>query len=280
MADLAVTGSRSRGAVVDSAVLVGRKAGVSVRELGDITLFFVRALWGMRHVPRHFEEFIRFAAYVALSTLPVVVFINYFMGSECGLESWYSLKIVGVQDLGGVFVAFCDLRECTPIYFGFAVGAKVGCGLAAELGTMRISQEIDALETLGINTVDYLVSTRVLACLLVLPLLHVAALASSFVASFVVQILQISALSRGIYLDYFWRFMSPLDLVFSLVKAMSFALCTIACGIYYGYHVTGGSDGVGRAAAKTTGISMIFVIIFNSIFTQVFWGVNPRTPVP
>ena len=95
---------------------------------------------------------------------------------------------------------------------------------------MRISQEIDALETLGINTVDYLVSTRVLACLLVLPLLHIAALASSFIASFVVQILQIQALSQGIYLDYFWRFMNPLDFVFSLIKAMSFALCTIMPG--------------------------------------------------
>jgi phospholipid/cholesterol/gamma-HCH transport system permease protein len=268
------------GVILGPATAIGHKTAVALGELGEITVFFVRALWGIRHVHRHFEEFIRFAAYVALSTLPVVVVINYFMGSECGLESWYSLKIIGVQDLGGVFDAFCDLRECTPIYFGFAIGAKVGCGLAAELGTMRISQEIDALKTLGINTIDYLVSTRVLACLLVLPLLHVAALAASFVASFVVQILQIQALSRGIYLDYFWRFMNPLDLVYSLVKAMSFALCTIACGIYYGYNVTGGSDGVGRAAAKTTGISMIFVIIFNSIFTQVFWGVNPHTPVP
>ncbi|HEY2705918.1 MAG TPA: ABC transporter permease [Candidatus Dormibacteraeota bacterium] len=279
MADVPIGAPRG-GALLGPATAAGRKTAVALGELGEITLFFARALWGIRHVHRHFEEFIRFAAYVALSTLPVVVVINYFMGSECGLESWYSLKIIGVQDLGGVFDAFCDLRECTPIYFGFAIGAKVGCGLAAELGTMRISQEIDALKTLGVNTIDYLVSTRVLACLLVLPLLHVAALASSFVASFVVQILQIQALSRGIYLDYFWRFMNPLDLVYSLVKAMSFALCTISCGIYYGYNVTGGSDGVGRAAAKTTGISMIFVIIFNSIFTQVFWGVNPHTPVP
>jgi phospholipid/cholesterol/gamma-HCH transport system permease protein len=279
MADLAASPSRG-GLVLTSAVIAGRKTGSAVREVGEITVFFIRALWGIRHVPQHFEEFLRFAAYVALSTLPVVVFINYFMGSECGLESWYSLKIIGVQDLGGVFVAFCDLRECTPIYFGFAVGAKVGCGLAAELGTMRISQEIDALETLGMNPIEYLVSPRVLACLLVLPLLHVAALAASFVASFVVQILQISALSRGIYLDYFWRFMNPLDFVYSLVKALSFALCAIACGIYYGYNVRGGSEGVARAAAKTTGIAMIFVVIFNSIFSQLFWGVNPRTPVP
>src|SRR6266853_696762 len=107
-------------------------------------------------------------------------------------------KTVGaVRELGEIF-----------LFFGLAVGAKVGCGLAAELGTMRISQEIDALETLGVNTIHYLVSTRILACLIVLPLLHVAALTSGFIASYVVQIFQIHQLSQGIYLDYFWRFMN------------------------------------------------------------------------
>ncbi|TMD09158.1 MAG: ABC transporter permease [Chloroflexi bacterium] len=276
MADVAVTAPAGAGPLG----VAGRKTVGAVRELGEIFLFFGRALWGMRTVPKHQEEFFRFAAYVALSTLPIVVCIAYFMGAECGLESWYSLKIIGVQDLGGVFNAFCDLRECIPIYFGFAVGAKVGCGLAAELGTMRISQEIDALQTLGINTIHYLVSTRILACLIVLPLLHVAALTSGFIASYVVQIFQIHQLSQGIYLDYFWRFMNPLDFVYSLVKAMSFALCTIMTGVFYGYNVRGGSAGVGRAAAKTTGISMIFVIIANAVFTQLFWGVNPRAPIP
>src|SRR5260370_36237312 len=118
--------------------VAGRKTVGAVGELGEMFLLCGRELWRMRTVPKHQEEFFRFAAYVALSTLPIVVCIAYFMGAECGLESWYSLKIIGVQDLGGVFNAFCDLRECIPIYFGFPVAAKLGCGLAAELGTMRI----------------------------------------------------------------------------------------------------------------------------------------------
>src|SRR4030081_503381 len=150
--------------------------------LGEVIAFAARALAGMPRAAMRFAgEVWWYAAFLAIGSTPVALVITYFSGSECSVEAYYSLhQLGGAESLAGVFNALCDLREITPLFFGFAVGAKVGCGLVAELGTMRINEEIDALETMGVNSVRYLVSTRMAAALLVTPLMYVLALAGSF----------------------------------------------------------------------------------------------------
>src|SRR5437016_13819272 len=156
--------------------------------LGGIVLFAARALRSVPRALRYRKEIWWYAAFLALGSTPVALVMTYFSGSECSVEAYYSLhQLGGAESLAGVFNALCDMREITPLFFGFAIGAKVGCGIVAELGTMRINEEIDALETMGIPSVPYLVSTRMLAALLVMPLMYVLALASSFFASWVVQ---------------------------------------------------------------------------------------------
>ncbi|PZR81344.1 MAG: ABC transporter permease, partial [Candidatus Aeolococcus gillhamiae] len=91
-----------------------------------------------------------YAAFLAIGSTPIALVLTYFTGSECSIEAYYSLSQIGAQSLAGVFNAICDTREITPLFFGFAIGAKVGCGLVAELGTMRVNEEIDALEVMGI----------------------------------------------------------------------------------------------------------------------------------
>src|SRR5256885_16235332 len=172
------------------------------------------------------------------------------------------------------------MREITPLFFGFAIGAKVGCGLVAELGTMRINEEIDAVETMGVPSVPFLVSTRMIACLLVLPLMYVLSLATSFFASWVVQRFQIGLVSNGVYFSYFWRFTNLTDFGYSVIKAVIFAFLVICVGVYYGYHVEGGPVGIGRAVAKTMAISLWRIVVVNAILTEVFWANNPHRPHP
>src|SRR5438270_1281132 len=175
--------------------------------LGEIVLFAIRALSQVPRALRSRSEIWWYAAFLAIGSTPVALVMTYFSGSECSVEAYYSLhQLGGAESLAGVFNALCDMREITPIFFGFAIGAKVGCGLVAELGTMRINEEIDALETMGVPSVPFLVTTRMIAALLVLPLMYVLALATSFFASWVVQRFQIGLVSNGVYFSYFWRF--------------------------------------------------------------------------
>jgi phospholipid/cholesterol/gamma-HCH transport system permease protein len=249
--------------------------------LGEVLTFSARALAGIPRALRHSAEVWWYAAFLALGSTPVALVITYFSGSECSVEAYYSLhQLGGAESLAGVFNALCDLREITPLFYGFAVGAKVGCGLVAELGTMRINEEIDALETMGVDSVRYLVSTRMIAALLVMPLMYVLALASSFLASWIVQHYQIGLVSDGVYFSYFWRFTNLLDLLFSMTKAVVFAFTIICVAVYYGYHVTGGPVGIGRAVAKTMALSLVLTVVLNAVLTQVFWGTNPNLPIP
>jgi phospholipid/cholesterol/gamma-HCH transport system permease protein len=207
--------------------------------------------------------------------------MTYFTGSECSVEAYYSLhQLGGAESLAGVFNALCDTREITPLFFGFAIGAKVGCGLVAELGTMRVNEEIDALETMGVPSIPFLVTTRMIASMLVIPLMYVFALAASYLGSYIVQKYQIGVVSDGIYNAYFWRYSNLLDLGYSLIKAFVFALLVISVGVYYGYNVTGGAVGIGRAVAKTMAVSLLLTTVVNAVLTNLFWGHTPNLPIP
>lgn len=250
--------------------------------LGAILAFAARAIVGIPRSFRYVREIWWYAAFLALGSTPVALIITYISGSECSVEGYYSLhQLGGAESLVGIFNALCDTRDITPLFFGFALGAKVGCGIVAELGTMRINQEIDALETMGIPPVIYLVSTRIVASLMVLPLMYVFALDTSYLASWIVQRYQFGGqVSSGVYFDYFWRFASLQDLGFSILKAAIFALIIIVVAVYQGYHASGGAVGIGRAVAKTMALSLVMVVVSNAIMTEVFWGHNPNFPIP
>jgi phospholipid/cholesterol/gamma-HCH transport system permease protein len=249
--------------------------------LGKIVNF---AGGGIAHIPqstRYMREVWWYAAFLAIGSTPVALVLTYFTGSECSVEAYYSLSQIGAQSLAGVFNAICDTREITPLFFGFAIGAKVGCGLVAELGTMRVNEEIDALEVMGIPSKVYLVSTRMLACFIVLPFMYLLSLGISYVGSYVVQMFQVPAgtISSGVYGDYFYRFINVEDLAFSMIKAVVFAFLIVCVAVYYGYNVTGGAVGIGKAVAKTMAVSLVVTVVVNAMLTQVMWGNNPNLPI-
>ena len=248
---------------------------------GEIVLFSIRSLAAIPRALRYRGEIWWYAAFLAIGSTPVAIAMTFFSGAECSVEGYYSLhQLGGAEALVGVFNALCEMREITPLFFGFAIGAKIGCGLVAELGTMRINEEIDALETMGVPSVPFLVTTRMLGAFLVLPLMYVLSLATSFLASWIVQRYQIGLVSNGVYFGYFWRYTNVTDFSYSLIKAIVFAFLVICVGVYYGYHVRGGAVGIGRAVAKTMAVSLVMTVVTNDILTQVFWGQNPNLPIP
>jgi phospholipid/cholesterol/gamma-HCH transport system permease protein len=228
---------------------------------------------------RFFGEALRQAGLLILSSTLVIWGLIFIIGLQCGIEGAYFNRAVGSPAYAGVFAAWCDLRELVPYAFGYMMAAKVGTGIVAELGSMRISDEIDALEVMGISSMTFLCATRLLAAWLVLPFMYLAGIGAGFFASYLAVVEQIGEVSSGGYSLIFWMFQNPPDLIYSVIKAMAMATVIVLVGCYYGYTASGGPVGVGTATAKSMVLNIVLVHLIGMLGTQVFWGANPRAPI-
>jgi phospholipid/cholesterol/gamma-HCH transport system permease protein len=252
-----------------------------VASLGDIAKFAARdfyEIFGGR-ILKFFGEVLRQAGILILGSTLVIWSLAFILGLECGIEGAYFNRAVGAPAYAGVFTAWCDLREIIPYAFGYMMAAKVGTGLVAEIGAMRISDEVDALEVMGISSMTFLCATRLLAAWIVLPFMYIAAVGAGFFASYLAVVQQIGEVSSGGYFLIFWMFQNPPDLLFSLIKAMAMATLIVIVGTYYGYTASGGPVGVGTATAKSMVFNVVGVHLVGMIGTQIFWGGNPRAPI-
>jgi phospholipid/cholesterol/gamma-HCH transport system permease protein len=252
-----------------------------IASFGDIAKFcarVVRDVFTLR-VFRFFGEALRQAGILILGSALVIWGLAFILGLQCGIEGAYFNRSVGAPAYAGVFSAWCDLRELVPYAFGYMMAAKVGTGIVAELGSMRISDEIDALEVMGIDSMLFLCATRLLAAWIVLPFLYIAAVGAGFFASYLAVVQQIGEVSSGGFFLIFWMFQNPPDLLFSLIKAMFMATAIVLVGCYYGYTASGGPVGVGTATAKSMVLNIVLVHVIGMLGTQLFWGANPRAPI-
>ncbi len=252
-----------------------------VASFGDIVKFAGRVFAELfsGRVLKFFGEALRQAGILILGSLLVIWSLGFIFGLQCGIEGAYFNRSLGAPAYAGVFSAWCDLRELIPYAFGYMMAAKVGTGLVAEIGAMRITDEVDALEVMGISSMTFLCGTRLLAALMVLPFAYVAAIGAGFFASYLAVVQQIGEVSSGGYFLIFWMFQNPPDLLYSLIKAMAMAVMIVIVGLYYGYTAGGGPVGVGTATAKSMVLNIVMVHLIGMVGTQVFWGSNPRAPI-
>src|SRR6201991_4664500 len=252
-----------------------------VESFGDIVRFTLRVfgeVYGGR-VFRFFGEALRQAGLLILSSTLVIWGLIFIIGLQCGIEGAYFNRAGGAPAYAGVFAAWCDLRELVPYAFGYMMAAKVGTGIVAELGSMRISDEIDALEVMGIDSMRFLCATKLLAAWMVLPFMYIAAVGAGFLASYLAEVEQIGEVSSGGFFLVFWMFQNPPDLLYSVIKGMVMATAIVLVGCYYGYNASGGPVGVGTATAKSMVLNIVLVHLIGMLGTQVFWGANPRAPI-
>jgi phospholipid/cholesterol/gamma-HCH transport system permease protein len=230
-------------------------------------------------VLRFFGESLRQAGVLILGSALVIWGFVFILGLQCGIEGAYLLRAQGAPAYAGVFSAWCDLRELIPYAFGYMMAAKVGTGIVAELGSMRISDEIDALEVMGVPPVTFLAATRLLAAWIALPFVYLVGVGVCYFASYLAVVKQIGDTSSGGYLLIFWMFQNPPDLLFSLIKGMVMATVIVLVGCYFGYTASGGPVGVGAATAKSMALNIVLVHIIGMVGTLDFWGANPRAPI-
>jgi phospholipid/cholesterol/gamma-HCH transport system permease protein len=252
-----------------------------LESFGEIVKFMSKILGEIfrLRVFRYFGETLRQAGVLIVGSALTIWTLVFITGLTCGIEGAYFNQANGVPAYSGVFAAWCDLRELVPYAFGYMMAAKVGTGLVAELGAMRISDEIDALEVMGISGVTFLCATRLLAAWLVLPFVYLTAIGAGFFASYLAVVQQLSYVSSGGFFLIFWQFQNPPDLLFSFIKAMLMATLVVLVGCYYGYNAGGGPVGVGVATAKSMVLNLVGIHLIGMICTQIFWGSNPRAPI-
>jgi phospholipid/cholesterol/gamma-HCH transport system permease protein len=252
-----------------------------IEVFGDLVRFCGQAFGDILNarVFHFFGETLRQAGILVLGSAMVIWGMVFILGLSCGIEGAYLGRQYGAPANAGVFSAWCDLREMVPYMFGYIMAAKVGTGIVAELGAMRINEEIDALEVMGVRPITFLAATRLLAAWIVLPFIYLSAVGVAFFSSYLAVVHQIGEVSAGGYSLIFWMFQNPPDLLFSVIKGMAMATAIVAVGCYYGYTASGGPVGVGKATAKSMILNMVLVHLIGMMGSQIFWGANPRAPI-
>jgi phospholipid/cholesterol/gamma-HCH transport system permease protein len=250
-----------------------------LEEAGAIAGFAVNAFVEMRGVFRYTAETLRQVGILITGSALVLLAMQFTFGLTCGNESVYVLRGYGASSYEGVFSALCPLREATPFMFAYMVGAKIGCGYVAEIGSMRISDEIDAMETLGINSIRYLVTTRLVANILVSAPIFIIGLAVFYLGEIFVILFQVHEISRAAWESVHWAFTDGTSILFSYTKTLIMWVCIVISSLYYGYNARGGPVGVGAATARSMVVALVLTMVLNEGFTFFFWGVNPKIPV-
>ena len=258
-----------------------QKPLASLDDAGTQMLFYLRVLKAVPFTIKNYsKEIYRLLAEVTLGsgslaviggTIGVVVSMCFFTGTEVGIQGYAALDQLGTAALTGFVSAYFNTREISPIVAGIALAATVGCGFTAQLGAMRISEEVDALEVMAVPSMQYLVTTRVLAGLIAIVPLYIVGLLSSYFATRV-TITQLQGQSSGTYDHYFNTFLPPGDVLWSFGKVLIFAVVVILIHCYYGYYASGGPAGVGVAVGRAVRTSIVAVNVVDLLASMAIWG--------
>lgn len=252
-----------------------------IEQYGDQLLFYVKALaWTPVALQKYRREIWRTLAEVAFGagglsviagTVGVIAFLAFFAGTEVGIQGYASLSQLGVSKFTAFISAYFNTREVAPLVSAIALAATVGCGYTARLGSMRISEEIDALEVMGVPSLPFLVTTRMIAAFIAVIPLYIVALLASYLAPRLITTV-IYGQSGGTYDHYFLQFLPPVDMLWSFAKLIVLAVAIILIHSYYGYTASGGPAGVGVAVGRAIRTSIVTVIVADFFLSFAIWG--------
>ena len=263
--------------------LVGSGSG-ALAGIGDFATFTVKTLRSLPYtLTRYRNEMLRQlmdiawgsgALIVGGGTVGVMILLSISAGTSLGIEGFNGLELVSLSPLTGFISASANTRELAPLIAALALASQVGCRFTAQLGSMKIHEEVDALSVMGVDPYHYLVSTRVIACGIAIIPLYLIGLIGSYIASELTVVLLFGQ-SPGQYDHYFSTFIAGRDVFFSVIKIIVFAITVTLIHCWYGMSVGGGPQAVGEATGKAIRASIVMVVILDMVLTLVFWGGDP-----
>jgi phospholipid/cholesterol/gamma-HCH transport system permease protein len=246
---------------------------------GTFASFVLRVLAAFRYLPRFSGEVLRQVGILASGSVLVIVVMSFVAGTSCGIAAEAFGQQIGAGVIGPLFSSFCANREIVPFVFGFIVAAKVGGGIVAELGAMRVNDEIDAMEVMGIPSIAYAVATRLAAVLVVMPIAYLVSLGAAEGAAWIGSYVRSGSVSQGTWEFAFYTVTNLTDIFLSFVKGMVMTIGVVLVALFFGYRVGGGPVEVGTATARSMAVNLVLVTVLNMALTFLFWGFNPRLPI-
>jgi phospholipid/cholesterol/gamma-HCH transport system permease protein len=251
----------------DPIAWVGRSAVETAAAFGRFSVFGARATRAIADARTWGRMLVVQMARLGVASLPIALFIAGFTGIVLSLQASYTFTGMVPEYFVGALVGKTIILELGPVLTGLTLAGRVGANIAAEIGTMRVTEQIDALETLGYDPVSYLVVPRVLAGLLMFPVIVAFANAVGVVAGWITA-LNLLDMSTPEFVRGLRLFFKPFDVTFSLIKAASFGVAVTAVGSHFGFHTMGGAEAVGRSTTQAVVVSSMLILVLDA-----FWAV-------
>jgi phospholipid/cholesterol/gamma-HCH transport system permease protein len=257
--------------VLDLLAAIGGAVLFVLQGAGSIALFAIAAVSHALRPPFYAKLFARQLVEIGWFSLPVVALTAVFSGMVLALQSYTGFARFSAESAVATVVVLSITRELAPVLAGLMVAGRVGASMAAEIGTMRVTDQIDALTTLSTNPMKYLVVPRILAGTVALPFLVLVADILGVAGGFLVSVYKLD-FNPGSYLANTWRFLEFTDVFSGLVKAAVFGFVVTLMGCFHGYHSKGGAAGVGAATTSAVVSASILILAFNYIVTEAFFA--------
>ncbi|HCX89857.1 MAG: ABC transporter permease [Deltaproteobacteria bacterium CG12_big_fil_rev_8_21_14_0_65_43_10] len=233
-----------------------------IEESGRIMLLFIKTLMWIFRPPLNLKNIVRQMEEVGVNSIPVVLIMSIFTGMVLALQSYTAFRRFNAEAFIGTVVALSMVRELGPVLSGLMVSGRVGAAMAAELGTMQVTEQIDALYALATNPIKFLIVPRFLAALFVMPVLVILADIIGIIGGYLVSVILLGTNST-IYIKRTWDYMELEDIYTGLLKACIFGIIIATISCYQGFSTRGGAEGVGKATTRAVVLSSLIILISN-----------------
>ena len=251
-----------------------------VESIGEMVQFIWHVLRELPTAARLYPaEIFRHAGLMIRANSAVIFFMMFMLGAVFGLASHFLFSSIGIESYIAAAHTIGGMRGITEVVFGWIIAAKVGCGIVAEIGAMGISEEIDAMEVMGIRSIPYLIGTRLLAGLIVTPFLWVTSLSLNFWAAYLFNVKLLQTASAGAFQYFLFLFQNTHDFLISVSWGTFLMAMVIVVAGYYGFTAKGGPVGVGRNTAQSMLVNLVLISLTALMLVQLFYGNAPNAPI-
>lgn len=233
-----------------------------IEESGRIMLLFIKTLMWIFRPPLNLKNIVRQMEEVGVNSIPVVLIMSIFTGMVLALQSYTAFRRFNAEAFIGTVVALSMVRELGPVLSGLMVSGRVGAAMAAELGTMQVTEQIDALHALATNPIKFLIVPRFLAALFVMPVLVILADIIGIIGGYLVSVILLGTNST-IYIKRTWDYMELDDIYTGLLKSCIFGIIIATISCYQGFNTRGGAEGVGKATTRAVVLSSLIILVSN-----------------
>ncbi|MBQ4084091.1 MAG: ABC transporter permease [Alphaproteobacteria bacterium] len=250
---------------------VGKVSLAFLQATGRLGIFTYRTIIACFTPPFYFKQILTQFIEIGFYSLPVVALTTFFSGAVIALQTYTGFSQISAESAIAMVVLIAVTRELAPVMAGLMVAGRIGASMAAEIGTMRVTEQIDALSTLSTNPFKYLIAPRVLGGILMVPVLVLIGDIIGLCGGYVIGIYKLD-FNPSSYLINTWTYLQYMDIVTGLVKASVFGFIITLLGCYNGFNSKGGAQGVGSATTNAVVSSSILILIFNYILTEIFFN--------